>query len=89
MDQDNSWALDEGIPMYRVTVETTTSKTVIEVTDDLFTDTMAYKVLLPVITALSFMPSQVSEIADSLSEIAGTNEDAGIVKKYRKYLAGF
>ena len=75
--------------MYRVTVETTTSKTVIEIGDDLFTDTMAYKVLLPVITALSFMPSQVSEIADSLSEIAGTNEDAGIVKKYRKYLAGF
>lgn len=88
MDQDNSWALGEGIPMYRVTVETTNSKTVIEIGDDLFTDTMAYKVLLPVITALSFMPSQVSEIADSLSEIAETKEYASLAQKYRKYLTG-
>ena len=89
MDQDNSWALGEGIPMYRVTVETTTSKTVIEVTDDISTDTVAYEVLLPVITAMTFMPSQLPEIADSLSEIAGTKADDSLARKYRKYLAGF
>jgi len=55
--------------MYRVTVEASTSKTVIELTDGLSTDTVAYEVLLPVIMALTFMPSQLPEIVDRLSEI--------------------
>ena len=75
MDQDNSWALGEGVPMYRVTVETTNSKTVIEVTDDIDTETVSYEVILPVITAMTFMPSQLKEIAKYFSELAEMNTE--------------
>ena len=86
MDQGNSWALGEGIPMYRVTVETSTSKTVIELTDDLSTDTIAYEVLLPVIMALTFMPSQLPEIVDGLSEIVETKSVSPVKNESRWYI---
>jgi len=86
MDQENSWALGEGIPMYRVTVETSTSKTVIELTDDLSTDTIAYEVLLPVIMALTFMPSQLPEIVDGLSEIVETKSVSPVKNESRWYI---
>jgi hypothetical protein len=86
MGQENSWALGEEIPMYRVTVETSTSKTVIELTDDLSTDTVAYEVLLPVIMALTFMPSQLPEIVDGLSEIVETKSVSPVKNESRWYI---
>jgi hypothetical protein len=72
--------------MYRVTVETSTSKTVIELTDDLSTDTVAYEVLLPVIMALTFMPSQLPEIVDGLSEIVETKSVSPVKNESRWYI---
>jgi hypothetical protein len=72
--------------MYRVTVETSTSKTVIELTDDLSTDTIAYEVLLPVIMALTFMPSQLPEIVDGLSEIVETKSVSPVKNESRWYI---
>jgi len=72
--------------MYKVTVETSTSKTVIELTDDLSTDTVAYEVLLPVIMALTFMPSQLPEIVDGLSEIVETKSVSHVKNESRWYI---
>lgn len=72
--------------MYKVTVETSTSKTVIELTDDLSTDTVAYEVLLPVIMALTFMPSQLPEIVDGLSEIVETKSVSPVKNESRWYI---
>jgi hypothetical protein len=51
-----------------VTVETARTKTVIELSDELSTESIVYELLLPIISSLTFLPSQTREIAQGLME---------------------